>query len=157
MGVKAPSGPGDPISGSRSELYSRALEARLHAGKGQAIPETSIGLNNQAGRERPEDGWTRQARVELQVGGQWASGGGGQDWTKSVGAAKSKPAGGQGTVSIDGPSRQVGSREQSEALGKVKENGLSGWEKSAWAHRAVAAFEESMRFVGGMFTRPFAT
>ncbi len=155
MGVKAPSGPGDPISGVRSELYSRATDARLHAGKGQAIPETSIGLQNQTGRHRPEDGWTRQARLELQVGGQWAQGGG-QDWTQQVGARK-KQNPGQGTVSIDGPNRAPGSKESSEALHTMREPGLSGWKKGELAHKAIAAFEESVRFMGGIFSRPFAS
>lgn len=154
MAVKAPAGLGDPLLGPlRAAHLNPSVDERLSVGKGRAIPETSIGLQGQAGQERPEDGWTRQARVQLQAGGQWETGAG-QDWTKQLSRPRRT---GSGDVSIDAPARPSAAPEQTEALGKVKEPGLSGWEKSAWAHRAVAAFEESMRFMGGLFTKPFAT
>lgn len=155
MALKAVSGLGDPLLGPlRSGLQHEGVDARLRAGKGQSIPETSVGLQGQSGHERPDDGWARQAKVEFRVGRQWASGPG-QDWTKSIGSRSKKS--GQGTVQIDGPKRDSTLPEQSEALGRVSQEGLSGWEKSAWAHKAIAAFEESMRFMGGLFTKPFAS
>lgn len=154
MAVKAPSGIGDPLLGPlRSAHLNPSVDERLSVGKGRSIPETSIGLQGQSSQDRPEDGWSRQARVQLQAGGQWETGAG-QDWTRRLNKPRRTD---QGGVQIDAPQRSGATPEQTEALGKVKEQGLSGWEKSAWAHRAIAAFEESMRFMGGLFTKPFAT